>query len=424
MGANLAVSASIGCLFCCKGCNAEKVRNAVTFSPPRASYAIKPVSATPAHSSTEAEQNDDPKDQIKGQLVYLMEALNTLSLYRQAAECAEVWWVTTRRGCQIPIVWLRNESARKASASSKSTSAPPMVLLHCHGNATDIGMMMGPYFELAKVLGIEVVGVEYSGYGAAGGRPSAENTYADVEAAYDLLTRQGVPPKRIVAYGQSVGSGPVSSLAAKKQLGGVILHAPLLSGIKVVDPQPDKCCQPSCVWKCFDFYPNDRRIKSASCPVFVMHGQCDEIIPFYHGLRLHQACPKAYAWPGYFPARAGHNNLVETDMRGYFGEVSNFLRDLRQRAEGIPVEPPSRSRPQQATAPQAEVVARTGTISPAAQSTNANPVAAPGQVGAGDFLGHVPEPRSGPEDGRYDALRRGDLRALDGMGLARELQVV
>ena len=27
---------------------------------------------------------------------------------------------------------------------------------------------------------------------------------------------------------------------------------------QVVDPKPDVCCRPSCVWSCFDFYPNDR----------------------------------------------------------------------------------------------------------------------------------------------------------------------
>ena len=35
----------------------------------------------------------------------------------------------------------------------------PLVVLHCHGNATDIGMMMGPYYELSKVLGIEAQGI-------------------------------------------------------------------------------------------------------------------------------------------------------------------------------------------------------------------------------------------------------------------------
>ena len=33
---------------------------------------------------------------------------------------------------------------------------------------------------------------------------------------------------------------------------------------KVVDPKPDACCRPSCVWSCFDFYPNDRPLSRQS----------------------------------------------------------------------------------------------------------------------------------------------------------------
>lgn len=89
-----------------------------------------------------------------------------------------------------------------------------------------------------------------------------------------------------------------------------------------------------------------RRVKQLLCPLLIMHGQRDDIIPFYHGYRLHKACPKAYRWPAYFPQRAGHNDLVETDSRGYFGEVSSFLFDVKGLAEGRQVEPPSDKPPQ------------------------------------------------------------------------------
>lgn len=31
-----------------------------------------------------------------------------------------------------------------------------------------------------------------------------------------------------------------------------------------------------------------RRVRHLLCPLFVMHGQRDDIIPFYHGYRLHK----------------------------------------------------------------------------------------------------------------------------------------
>jgi len=389
MGSNCVASTSIGCLFCCKGCNAEKVRNAFTFIPPQPSYRV--------------DAEDENEDGSKGKIAYTMEGLERSSLYRQAAEAAEVRWLTTRKGSQIPLVWLRREkvSPPREGASQPADGQQPLVLLHCHGNATDIGMMMGPYFEIAKVLGVEVVGVEYSGYGVATGRPSSGNTYADMEAAYEFLLSQGIPPQRIVAYGQSVGSGPVTSLAASKQLGGVVLHSPLLSGIKVVDPKPDNCCRPSCVWSCFDFYPNDRRVKTISCPVLVMHGQRDDIIPFYHGFRLHKAVKKESRWPAYFPARAGHNDLVETDMRAYFGEISSFLHDVKKIASGQKVSPPVHEKPQQ--------------VQMALKPSKVPEDEAEGKDSQGDFIGSVQEPKAGPEDGRYEELRKGNVYVPGGL---------
>jgi len=406
MVSNCIASSSIGCLLCFKGCNPDKLRNAFTFIPPSPSYAVEA----------------DEEDRSKGKMVYLMDGLISSQLYRQAAEASEVRWVTTRKGYKVPVVWVHRQPVTKMAARGRAGDADPgdgaasegsdplaapIVLLHCHGNATDIGMMMGPYYELAKVLGIEVVGVEYSGYGAANGKPSSGNSSADLEAAYDLVAGLGVPPKRIVAYGQSIGSGPVAALAAKRQLGGIILHSPLLSGIKVIDPQPDSCCRPSCVWYCFDFYRNEKRIRSLACPAFIMHGQRDDIIPFYHGYRLHKACPKGSRWPAYFPARAGHNDLVETDMRMYFGEISNFLQDLKKLAAGLPVEPPLTERPQQ--------VEMGSKSAPASMDGRGGGV--PGMTGnlGGEFIGAAPEPKAGPEDGRYEQLRQGKVRVPGGM---------
>eukprot|EP00441_Pelagodinium_beii_P045708 CAMPEP_0197624428 /NCGR_PEP_ID=MMETSP1338-20131121/4070_1 /TAXON_ID=43686 ORGANISM="Pelagodinium beii, Strain RCC1491" /NCGR_SAMPLE_ID=MMETSP1338 /ASSEMBLY_ACC=CAM_ASM_000754 /LENGTH=360 /DNA_ID=CAMNT_0043194565 /DNA_START=236 /DNA_END=1318 /DNA_ORIENTATION=+ len=339
-----------------------------------------------------------------------MEGLERSSLYRQAAEASEVRWLTTRKGSKVPLVWLRREkvSPPREGASQPADAQQPLVLLHCHGNATDIGMMMGPYFELAKVLGVEVAGVEYSGYGVATGKPSSSNTYADVEAAYEFLLSQGIPSKRIVVYGQSVGSGPVTSLAASKQLGGVVLHSPLLSGIKVVDPNPDKFCRPSCVWSCFDFYPNDRRVKVIACPVFIMHGQRDDIIPFYHGFRLHKAIKKESRWPAYFPARAGHNDLVETDMRAYFGEISSFLHDVKKIASGQKVSPPVHEKPQ-----QVQMVLKSPSPAKAPEEGEEGKQAFPDSQG--DFIGSAQEPKAGPEDGRYEELRKGNIQVPGGL---------
>lgn len=402
MGANCVASTSIGCLFFGKGCSAEKVRNTFTFIPPPPSYSV------------EAAPGEEGK---RGKLTYLMDVLRRNPLYRQAAEVSEVLWVKTKRGMHVPLVWVgkwRRQSAGEEEAADQPM--PPLVLLHCHGNATDIGLMMVPYYELAKVLGVDVVGVEYSGYGAASGKPSCSNTCSDVEAAYDYVISCGIPANRIVAYGQSIGSGPVMSLASKRQLGGVVLHSPLLSGIKVVDPRPDHCCRPSCVWHCFDFYPNDRWMKKLTCPVFLMHGQRDEIIPFYHGRRLHRACPKGFRWPAYFPELAGHNDIVETDIRRYFGEISHFLQDLKRIADEQIVEASSDEFEQEVKKGlrlgQPQVVDEHRPLGDGMEDAEQSGGTLPRD--ARDFLDAPQRPIAGPEDGRYEELRKGNYAVPGG----------
>lgn len=69
-------------------------------------------------------------------------------------------------------------------------------------------------------------------------QPSEHNTYADIEAAYKCLEESyGAKQEDIILYGQSVGSGPTVDLAARlHRLRAVVLHSPILSGLRVMYP--------------------------------------------------------------------------------------------------------------------------------------------------------------------------------------------
>merc|ERR1712007_16331 len=108
-----------------------------------------------------------------------MDQLRSTQVYRVAAEAAKVSFVNTTRGQRIPLVWLRLDSLPSFSSQAASTTNSPLVILHCHGNATDIGIMMASYLELVKQLRVDVVGVEYAGYGFATGSPSTKNALSD-----------------------------------------------------------------------------------------------------------------------------------------------------------------------------------------------------------------------------------------------------
>jgi hypothetical protein len=75
-----------------------------------------------------------------------------------------------------------------------------------------------------------------------------------------------LPPKSIILYGQSVGSGPTAYLGAHEpDVAGVILHSPLLSGVRVLNPNLRW-------WPSFaDIYPNHLMVPKIQAPTLIMH---------------------------------------------------------------------------------------------------------------------------------------------------------
>lgn len=122
-------------------------------------------------------------------------------------------------------------------------------LLFSHGNAVDLGQMCSFYFGLGSRIGCNVFSYDYSGYGCSNGKPSEKNLYADIQAAWQALrTRYGISADRIILYGQSIGTVPTVDLASKFDVAAVVLHSPLMSGMRVAFPDTRR------TW-CFDAFP-------------------------------------------------------------------------------------------------------------------------------------------------------------------------
>ncbi|KAF8658484.1 hypothetical protein HU200_058938 [Digitaria exilis] len=155
-----------------------------------------------------------------------------------------------------------------------------LTLLYSHGNAADLGQMYELFVELSAHLNVNLMGYDYSGYGQSSGKPSEQNTYADIEAVYRcLIETYGVSEEDIILYGQSVGSGPTLDLASRlSNLRAVVLHSPISSGIRVMYPVKHT------YW--FDIYKNIDKIPLVKCPVLVIHGTADEVVDCSHGRAL------------------------------------------------------------------------------------------------------------------------------------------
>ncbi|VDM67287.1 unnamed protein product [Strongylus vulgaris] len=94
----------------------------------------------------------------------------------------------------------------------------------------------------------------------------------------------GVPADRIILYGQSIGTVPSVDLASREDVAALILHSPLMSGMRVAFPGTQR------TW-CCDAFPSIEKVPRVKCPTLVIHGTDDEVIDFSHGVSIYERCP-------------------------------------------------------------------------------------------------------------------------------------
>ncbi|KAI3689998.1 hypothetical protein L2E82_47972 [Cichorium intybus] len=191
-------------------------------------------------------------------------------------------------GCSLDVLSLDTKTGNKIVAFYLKNPYARLTLLYSHGNAADLGQLFDLFVQLKANLRVNLMGYDYSGYGASTGKPSEVNTYADIEAVYECLeTEYGVSQEDIILYGQSVGSGPTLHLAARlPRLRGVVLHSAILSGLRVV-------CHVKCTL-CFDIYKNVNKIRKVKCPTLVIHGTEDDVVNWLHGNGLWKMAKDPY----------------------------------------------------------------------------------------------------------------------------------
>jgi fermentation-respiration switch protein FrsA (DUF1100 family) len=113
-------------------------------------------------------------------------------------------------------------------------------------------------------------------------------------------TRYGISPENIILYGQSIGTVPTVDLASRYEVGAVVLHSALMSGMRVAFPNTKR------TWF-FDVFPSIDKISKISSPVLVIHGTEDEVIDFSHGMSIYEKCTKPVE-PLWVDG-AGHNDI-------------------------------------------------------------------------------------------------------------------
>lgn len=194
-------------------------------------------------------------------------------------------------------------------------------ILMSHGNAEDISRVEDWVAKtLLPKVNANVFIYEYSGYNSQDIQPSEQFVYSDAESAFNFLVNYvKVPQKKIVLYGRSLGSGPSCYLAHKYDVGGLILQTPVSSIYRVI--LDFRFTLPG------DMFPNIDRVSEINCPLLIVHGTRDEIVPIQHSIELFNAC-KSKNKTNYYIDGAGHNNIESIAGSKLFESMQIFIEKL------------------------------------------------------------------------------------------------
>jgi fermentation-respiration switch protein FrsA (DUF1100 family) len=193
-------------------------------------------------------------------------------------------------------------------------------LLFLHGNAGNISHRLDSLRQFHS-LGLEVLIVDYRGYGQSTGRPSEQGTYRDAEAAWRFIVGElGRDPREVVVFGRSLGAAVGGWLAAHvaSPPGAVILESAFTSapdlGAEVYPWLPVRTLARV-------RYPLIEHIPQIRSPLLIVHSRDDEIVPIGHAEALYQA---SGGRADRVELRGGHNDgfLV---THGYLPAIAAFL---------------------------------------------------------------------------------------------------
>lgn len=194
-------------------------------------------------------------------------------------------------------------------------------ILFLHGNAGNIGHRLDKVEILAK-RGLNLLIVDYRGYGKSQGRPSEYGLYLDAKAAYSyLVNNRKIKPGQIILYGESLGCAVVVDLASKVKSKGLILEGAFSSGrdmAKIIYP-----FLPAFVFsKKFDSLT---KIQKVEAPKLFIHSQNDEMVPFDLAKKLYNVAkePKRMVM-----LKGGHNTAFLDSKETYTFALTSFIKEL------------------------------------------------------------------------------------------------
>ena len=192
-------------------------------------------------------------------------------------------------------------------------------IVYFHGNA---GKLENRIYKLNyfKEMDVNFLIIAWRGFSGNNGKPSEKGLYEDGKSTITWLKNLGLLDEDIIIYGESLGTGIAIELAQNNNYAGLILETPFTSMIEAA-----KNFYPyipvGLLLK--DKYKNDKKILDINIPLLVMHGEADQIVPFWMGKKIYEMANQ----PKYSYFTKFDDHMMEYDEKLIF-VLKTFIKSL------------------------------------------------------------------------------------------------
>lgn len=202
-------------------------------------------------------------------------------------------------------------------------------LVHFHGNGEIVADYLGEYADAIVSMGVNLLLVEYRGYGGSEGETRFGQMLQDVQCVREQC---GLASSEVILYGRSVGAiFAVEWVHQDPAVAGLILE----SG--VADPgqrlllrlhpeelglDPDQFGA-----LCQRYLDHQTKLAGYCGPVLILHAEHDSLVQAEHARAHYEWCPGENKELVLFP-RGDHNSVLALNHSEYFLHLARFINSL------------------------------------------------------------------------------------------------
>lgn len=200
-------------------------------------------------------------------------------------------------------------------------------LIYFHGNAGNMGFRLENSSRMYHKTGINILAMDYRGYGKSTGKPDEKGLNLDADAVLEwVLKHPKLKGSPIVLFGRSLGGAVAISLAHRNpdKVAAIVVENTFLSIASMVDVLfPYIAFAKNLVlrigWDSF------KLIKSLKCSMLFISGDSDELVPPFHMKKLYDQATNTIYKEFYSVSGGGHNDSFIRAGWSYYDRLRDFI---------------------------------------------------------------------------------------------------